>query len=81
MNQQLSVSRGRGALTTCGTRRESILGGSVAASMPPHGPASGKDTAPKRSYSAFVKDIRGMCSATVTDNSPGNKAADQLLYN
>ncbi|PPU65137.1 hypothetical protein XcodCFBP4690_06015 [Xanthomonas codiaei] len=36
----------RGALTACGTRRESVRGGSVAASMPPHGPASGEDTAP-----------------------------------
>ncbi len=33
--------RGRGALTARGTRRESVPGGSVAASMPPHGPASG----------------------------------------
>ncbi|MFS8422790.1 hypothetical protein D0A38_00520 [Xanthomonas campestris pv. incanae] len=41
------VGRGRGALTACGTRRESFRGGSVAASMPPHGPAIGEDTAPE----------------------------------
>ncbi|RFF70560.1 hypothetical protein D0A39_15565 [Xanthomonas campestris pv. campestris] len=41
------MSGARGALTTCGTRRESVHGGSVAASMPPHGPASGEDTAPE----------------------------------
>ncbi|NHF68047.1 hypothetical protein FFY45_20475, partial [Xanthomonas hortorum] len=41
-----SVGRGRGALTARGTRRESVPGGSVAASMPPHGPAIGEDTAP-----------------------------------
>ncbi|PPT43932.1 hypothetical protein XarjCFBP7653_01670 [Xanthomonas arboricola] len=40
------VGRGCGALTACGTRREPILGGSVAASMPPHGPATGEGTAP-----------------------------------
>ncbi|NHF67271.1 hypothetical protein FFY45_16390 [Xanthomonas hortorum] len=43
--QRLS-GRGRGALTACGTRRKPVHGGSVAASMPPHGPASGEDTAP-----------------------------------
>ncbi|MBB4756749.1 hypothetical protein FHT15_001404 [Xanthomonas campestris] len=41
-----SQRRVRGALTVCGTRREPVPGGSVAASMPPHGPATGKDTAP-----------------------------------
>ncbi|MCF8832616.1 hypothetical protein KIP60_21205, partial [Xanthomonas campestris pv. campestris] len=45
----------RGALTACGTRRESVRGGSVAASMPPHGPASGEDTAPERSQVASLK--------------------------
>ncbi|NMI25742.1 hypothetical protein E1J29_06110 [Xanthomonas hortorum pv. vitians] len=40
------AGRGRDALTACGTRRESIPGGSVAASMPPHGPAGGKGIAP-----------------------------------
>ncbi|PPU65603.1 hypothetical protein XcodCFBP4690_03690 [Xanthomonas codiaei] len=40
------IGRGRGALPACGTRREPIHGGSVAASMPPHGPASGEGTAP-----------------------------------
>ncbi|PPT28808.1 hypothetical protein XarbCFBP7614_08085 [Xanthomonas arboricola] len=32
------VDRARGALTACGTRRESIRGGSSAASMPPRVP-------------------------------------------
>ncbi|APP82522.1 hypothetical protein E1J23_16500 [Xanthomonas gardneri] len=45
----------RGALTARGTRRESIPGGSVAASMPPHGPASGKDTAPESWSTASLK--------------------------
>ncbi|PPT29968.1 hypothetical protein XaCFBP7622_13115 [Xanthomonas arboricola] len=31
-------------VSSVGTRRESIPGGSVAASMPPHGPAPGSDT-------------------------------------
>ncbi|MCE4339633.1 hypothetical protein LYZ89_21825, partial [Xanthomonas hortorum pv. vitians] len=30
-----------------GTRRKYVHVGSVAASMPPHGPASGEDTAPE----------------------------------
>ncbi|PPT45171.1 hypothetical protein XarjCFBP7652_22680 [Xanthomonas arboricola] len=38
------VGRQRGAASGVGTRRESIHGGSVAASMPPHGPAPGRDT-------------------------------------
>ncbi|NMI22469.1 hypothetical protein E1J24_11580 [Xanthomonas hortorum pv. pelargonii] len=49
------VGRGRGALTACGTRRESVRGGSVAASMPPHGPASGEDTAPESLLIALLK--------------------------
>ncbi|PPU15491.1 hypothetical protein XarbCFBP7610_21780 [Xanthomonas arboricola] len=36
--------RRRGAASSVGTRRESVPGGSVAASMPPHGPAPGRDT-------------------------------------
>ncbi|MBB5863016.1 hypothetical protein GGR61_000602 [Xanthomonas arboricola] len=47
----------RGALTAGGTRRESIPGGSVAASMPPHGPASGKDTAPETQLVALFKPM------------------------
>ncbi|TXD43667.1 hypothetical protein TR80_008365 [Xanthomonas campestris] len=35
----------RGAASGSGTRRESVHGGSVAASMPPHGPAPGRDAA------------------------------------
>ncbi|PPT16851.1 hypothetical protein XaCFBP7622_21140, partial [Xanthomonas arboricola] len=42
-----------GALAGCGTRRESIRGGSVAASMPPHGPATGEGTAPDN-WSALI---------------------------
>ncbi|PPT95725.1 hypothetical protein XarbCFBP7408_18570 [Xanthomonas arboricola pv. guizotiae] len=38
---------GRGVLTARGTRRKPIPGGSVAASMPPHGPAIGEATAPE----------------------------------
>ncbi|PPT19136.1 hypothetical protein XarbCFBP7629_16340 [Xanthomonas arboricola] len=38
------VSRQRGAASSVGTRRESVPGGSVAASMPPHGPAPGRGT-------------------------------------
>ncbi|PMR86602.1 hypothetical protein XarjCFBP8253_16550 [Xanthomonas arboricola pv. juglandis] len=38
------VGRQRGAASGVGTRRESVPGGSVAASMPPHGPAPGSDT-------------------------------------
>ncbi|NMI20938.1 hypothetical protein E1J24_03315 [Xanthomonas hortorum pv. pelargonii] len=41
------VGRGRDALTACGTRRKYVHVGSVAASMPPHGPAIGEDTAPE----------------------------------
>ncbi|PPU79136.1 hypothetical protein XhhCFBP4925_16030 [Xanthomonas hortorum pv. hederae] len=41
-------SRVCGALTACGTRRKYVHVGSVAASMPPHGPAIGKGTAPER---------------------------------
>ncbi|NMI22150.1 hypothetical protein E1J24_09910 [Xanthomonas hortorum pv. pelargonii] len=37
--------RWRGAASSGRTRRESVRGGSVAASMPPHGPAPGRDTA------------------------------------
>ncbi|PPT75493.1 hypothetical protein XaplCFBP3122_13150 [Xanthomonas arboricola pv. populi] len=38
------VGRQRGAASSVGTRRESVPGGSVAASMPPHGPAPGRNT-------------------------------------
>ncbi|PPT81789.1 hypothetical protein XarzCFBP7410_19385 [Xanthomonas arboricola pv. zantedeschiae] len=38
------VGRQRGAASGVGTRRKSIPGGSVAASMPPHGPAPGRGT-------------------------------------
>ncbi|PPU12707.1 hypothetical protein XarjCFBP1022_05340 [Xanthomonas arboricola] len=38
------VGRRRGAAPGAGTRRESIPGGSVATSMSPHGPATGRGT-------------------------------------
>ncbi|ASY82963.1 hypothetical protein C7T86_05515 [Xanthomonas citri pv. malvacearum] len=47
----------RGAFTARGTRREPVPGGSVAASMPPHGPAIGEDTAPERWLAALLKTI------------------------
>ncbi|MFS8421918.1 hypothetical protein EIQ17_20010 [Xanthomonas campestris pv. campestris] len=49
------MGRGRGSLTACGTRREPVPGGSVAASMPPHGPASGEGTAPERLLAGSLK--------------------------
>ncbi|NHF64480.1 hypothetical protein FFY45_01445 [Xanthomonas hortorum] len=49
------VGRGRGALTARGTRRESVRGGSVAASMPPHGPAIGEDTASESLLTVLLK--------------------------
>ncbi|APP80470.1 hypothetical protein BJD10_12840 [Xanthomonas hortorum pv. gardneri] len=51
----MSISRGRGALTACGTRRKPVPGGSVAASMPPHGPAIGEDTAPDSLLATLLK--------------------------
>ncbi|APP86804.1 hypothetical protein E1J29_06105 [Xanthomonas hortorum pv. vitians] len=53
------AGRGRDALTACGTRRESIPGGSVAASMPPHGPAIGEDTAPDSLLIALLSTGHG----------------------
>ncbi|PPT53873.1 hypothetical protein XarbCFBP8138_19155 [Xanthomonas arboricola] len=50
--------RGRGALAACRTRRESVRGGSVAASMPPHGPASGEGTAPDSLLAVLLKAMR-----------------------
>ncbi|PPT24142.1 hypothetical protein XarjCFBP7652_04005 [Xanthomonas arboricola] len=49
------MGRGRGALTARGTRREPVPDGSVAASMPPHGPAIGEDTAPDSLLAALLK--------------------------
>ncbi|PUE98972.1 hypothetical protein C7T87_16465 [Xanthomonas hortorum pv. hederae] len=40
------VSEGHAPKLDQSTRRESIPGGSVAASMSPHGPAPARDTAP-----------------------------------
>ncbi|MCM5637540.1 hypothetical protein, partial [Xanthomonas hortorum] len=50
--------RGRGALTARGTRRKYVHVGSVAASMPPHGPAIGEDTAPESLLAALLKTMR-----------------------
>ncbi|PPT39493.1 hypothetical protein XarjCFBP7653_10660 [Xanthomonas arboricola] len=55
------ASRGRGALTARGTRREPIPGGSVAASRPPHGPATGEDTAPGSWSAVFLKACCSTC--------------------
>ncbi|MGK4577247.1 hypothetical protein, partial [Xanthomonas hortorum] len=43
------------ALTARGTRRKYVHVGSVAASMPPHGPASGEDTAPESLLAVLLK--------------------------
>ncbi|CAD0351629.1 hypothetical protein CFBP7900_24400 [Xanthomonas hortorum pv. carotae] len=55
MHQSL-VSRGRGALAARGTRRKYVHVGSVAASMPPHGPAIGEDTAPVKLVGGRAKN-------------------------
>ncbi|APO95600.1 hypothetical protein BJD12_11235 [Xanthomonas vesicatoria ATCC 35937] len=62
--------RARGALTARGTRRESVPGGSVAASMPPHGPASGENRT-RPFVAGFVEErnhrvvrFRGCCAET-----------------
>ncbi|PPT83181.1 hypothetical protein XarzCFBP7410_12870 [Xanthomonas arboricola pv. zantedeschiae] len=44
-----------GVLAARGTRRESVRGGSVAASMPSHGPATGEDTVVESSPVALLK--------------------------
>ncbi|PPT34098.1 hypothetical protein XarbCFBP8132_21580 [Xanthomonas arboricola] len=56
----------RGVLTARGTRREPIPGGSVAASMPPHGPATGEATAPDSWSAAFLKACDSACVADET---------------
>ncbi|NIJ91254.1 hypothetical protein FHR49_004099 [Xanthomonas campestris] len=53
----LQVCRGRGALTACGTRRKPVHGGSVAASMPPHGPAIGEDTTLESWLAVLLKSL------------------------
>ncbi|NMI20385.1 hypothetical protein E1J24_00340 [Xanthomonas hortorum pv. pelargonii] len=52
------MGRGRGALTARGTRRKYVRVGSVAASMPPHGPAIGEDTAPDSLLIAWKRATR-----------------------
>ncbi|APP84646.1 hypothetical protein DYQ48_12085 [Xanthomonas hortorum] len=51
------VSRGRGALAARGTRRKYVHVGSVAASMPPHGPAIGEDAAPESLPAVLLKTM------------------------
>ncbi|PMR88460.1 hypothetical protein C1H21_04705 [Xanthomonas arboricola pv. juglandis] len=41
------IGRRRGALIARGLCRKPVRGDRVATSMPPHGPASGEDTAPE----------------------------------
>ncbi|PPT19033.1 hypothetical protein XarCFBP6771_15515 [Xanthomonas arboricola] len=53
----------RGVLTARGTRRKYVHVGSVAASMPPHGPAIGEATAPESLKVAFLKLVH--CSACI----------------
>ncbi|PPT86840.1 hypothetical protein XarbCFBP8149_14985 [Xanthomonas arboricola] len=57
----------RGALAARGTRRESGSGGSVAASMSPHGPAIGEGTAPDSLPAALLKALR---NETTTSEGP-----------
>ncbi|CAD0347855.1 hypothetical protein LYZ86_11400 [Xanthomonas hortorum pv. cynarae] len=52
-----SVGRGRDARTARGTRRKYFRVGSVVASMPPHGPAIGEDTAPDSLLIALLKPM------------------------
>ncbi|PPU64833.1 hypothetical protein XcodCFBP4690_08140 [Xanthomonas codiaei] len=51
------MRRERGALTARGTRRKYVPVGSVAASMPPQGPANGKDTAPESLLAASLENM------------------------
>ncbi|PKV11723.1 hypothetical protein CVO74_16515 [Xanthomonas prunicola] len=51
------VGRARGGLTARGTRRKYVHVGSVAASMPPHGPAIGEDTAPDSWLAVLLKTM------------------------
>ncbi|PPU38350.1 hypothetical protein XcyCFBP4188_18765 [Xanthomonas hortorum pv. cynarae] len=48
----------------------------MAASMPPHGPASGKDTAPE-SWSVAYTDVLAACPAMVGRQGPCGKSTDQ----
>ncbi|PPU70990.1 hypothetical protein XmelCFBP4644_18395 [Xanthomonas melonis] len=56
------MGRACGVLTARGTRRKYVPVGSVAASMPPHGPAIGDDTAPESLSVAVSKLVhRSAC--------------------
>ncbi|PPT74546.1 hypothetical protein XarbCFBP8152_18790 [Xanthomonas arboricola] len=63
------VGRQRGAASSGGTRRESVRGGSVAASMPPHGPAPGRDTTLPRVLLLIGKQLLH-CHVIVERNAP-----------
>ncbi|MCE4374000.1 hypothetical protein LYZ82_24325, partial [Xanthomonas hortorum pv. hederae] len=65
--------RARGAITARGTRRKYVHVGSVAASMPPHGPAIGEDTAPESEPVTLLKaclSISLRCEADRTRSYP-----------
>ncbi|APO97424.1 hypothetical protein BI313_16055 [Xanthomonas vesicatoria] len=51
------VRRECGALAARGTRRKYVPVGSVAASMPPQGPAIGKGTTPESWLAALLKNM------------------------
>ncbi|MCE4363912.1 hypothetical protein, partial [Xanthomonas hortorum] len=72
-----------GVLTARGTRRKYVHVGSVAASMPPHGPAIGEDTAPESESAALLKAcllISLRCEADRMHGYPDN-ACHALLAN
>lgn len=69
------VGRVRGALAARGTRRKDVHVDSVAASMPPHGPAIGEDTAPESESVALLKAcvLLGLpCDTDRTRRYPNN---------
>ncbi|ASK93469.1 hypothetical protein XcvCFBP7111P_19950 [Xanthomonas citri pv. vignicola] len=57
---QSRVSRRRGALTACGTRRKSVSGGPMAASMPPSGPQSARALRQTRSAFPCISESDGV---------------------
>ncbi|PPU05879.1 hypothetical protein XarjCFBP7645_14830 [Xanthomonas arboricola] len=64
------VDRQRGAASGVGTRRESVRGGSVAASMPPHGPAPGRGTTLPRLLRLIGKQcLQGHVQAPAAERS------------
>ncbi|NMI21806.1 hypothetical protein E1J24_08030 [Xanthomonas hortorum pv. pelargonii] len=75
------VGRGRGALAARGTRRKYVLVSSVAASMPPHGPAIGEDTAPESEPATLLKAclLISLCCAADRTRSYLDSACHALL--